>query len=73
MLNPGEAAILILRRSETEHDKHFVAVRRIQRSSFDRETKDFKIDGAQSAVLELGDTTDYQSELDQAIKAMKAI
>lgn len=71
-LQPGEAAVLIVRRSETEPRRYFIAIRKSS-SSFDPATHDFQLHGLQEALLELGEPSDFERALDTAIGEMRNI
>ena len=72
MLKPGEAAVLIVRRSEQRPDKFFFAVRRSETSSFD-ERNDFQIGPFQFPVAELGSRDDFESAINEAVIALKGV
>jgi hypothetical protein len=71
-LKPGETAVLIIRRSDTEPEKYFFAVRRSITSSFD-DRNDFHIGPFQVPVNELMERTDFDAALDKAIDGLKKI
>jgi hypothetical protein len=71
-LKPGEALVLIVRRGDVEPTKYFVAVRR-STSSFDQLSHDFKFDGVQEAVLELGEHFDLRVALDKAAEVFEKL
>jgi hypothetical protein len=71
-LEPGEAVVLIIRRSETEPPKYFFAVRK-SGSSFDEKTKDFQLFGLQETLLELGEKLDFSVAMEKAIASIKEI
>ncbi len=72
-LQPGEAAILIIRRNdEREPKKYFFAVRTSE-SSFDQQTKDFQMSGFQHTELELGENLDFEVALEKAIAAIQKL
>jgi hypothetical protein len=66
-LQPGEAAVLIIRRNESQPEKYFFAVRTSMTSSFNQSTHDFQIGSFQVPVTELGERSDVQSALDAAV------
>jgi len=70
ILNPGEAAVLIVRRSKTEPQKYFFAVRTSMNSTFDT-GKDFEIGSPQRAVKELQERADVDQALHEAFEAIK--
>jgi hypothetical protein len=70
MLKPGEAAVLIVRRSDQDHDKYFLAVRRSETSFFDGRN-DFEIGPFQIPVRELREHSDCQAALNQAVEVLK--
>ena len=65
-LSPGEAAVLIIYRNETDPLKYFLAVRKGS-SSFNQGSHDFQLHGPQQAVLELGHELDFHAALEKAI------
>lgn len=69
-LQPGEAAALIIRRSETDPTKYFLAVRRSITSSFHPTTNDFQLGPCQVPHAELMERTDYQVALDEAFQRL---
>jgi hypothetical protein len=71
-LRPGEAAVLIVRRSDTEPRRYFIAIRKSS-SSFDPATHDFQLDGLQEALLELGEPSDFERALDTAFDEIRNI
>lgn len=71
-LGPGEAALLIIRRSDVEPKKYFFAVRKSD-SSFNDQTKDLRLVGVQDALLELGGELDFGVALEKAIAAIREI
>jgi hypothetical protein len=71
-LQPGEAAVLIIRRSETEPKTYFFALRK-GRSHFNDTTKDFHLDEIQEAVLELGERFEFADALERGIEAIREI
>jgi hypothetical protein len=71
-LQPGEAAVLIIRRSETEPTKYWFAVRK-SGSSFDHTTHDFQLGGLQEAVSELGENLPFADALEKAIAAIRKV
>lgn len=72
-LQPDEAAVLIIRRSKSAPDKFFFAVRRSVTSSFNQSTHDFEIGPFQVAVSELGERSDFESALNEAVAAIKRL
>jgi len=70
-LQAGEAAILIIRRSETEPKKYFFAVRKSE-SSFSQH-KDIQIAGFQKTELELGEDLDFEEALEKVISAIREL
>ena len=71
-LGPGEAVVLLIRRSESEPPRYFVAIRKSS-SSFDPATHDFQLHGLQEALLELGEPTDLRRALETAAGEIKRI
>jgi hypothetical protein len=71
-LQSGEAAVLIIRRSETEPPKYFFAVRK-SGSSFDGTTKDFQLHGLQKTLLELGDNLEFSIAMEKAIASIREV
>jgi hypothetical protein len=69
-LSPGEAAVLIIYRNETDPLKYFLAVRKGS-SSFNQGSHDFQLHGPQQAVLELGHELDFHAALEKAITAIR--
>jgi len=70
-IEPGEAAVLIIRRSEAEPTKYWTAVRKAT-SSFDPTTNDVQLFD-QVAVLELGDRLPLAEALENAIATIRSI
>lgn len=70
-LDPGEAAILIIRRSESEPEKYFLSVRR-SASSFSVPTNDFELGAAQIPVAEFGEPIDFDLSFSEAVSAVRA-
>lgn len=68
-LRPGEAAVLIIRRSDTEPSNHFVAVRKSE-SSFDRGSNDFLLHNAQESLFEIPAGMDLKTAMEEAISVM---
>jgi hypothetical protein len=71
-LKPGDAVVLIVRRSEKEPFKYFVDARRSENSSFDP-MHDFHMGTPQVHVSGDGDTTDPQSALDSSFRIIKSL
>jgi hypothetical protein len=71
-LEPGEAAVLIIRRSETDSTKYWFGVRK-SGFSFDHTTNDFLLGGLQEAVLELGDHLQFADALEKAIAPIREV
>ncbi len=71
-LRPGEAAVLIIRRSDTEPSSHFVAVRKSE-SSFDIGSNDFLIHNAQETLYEIPGGMEPYTALEEAISIMHSI
>ncbi len=71
-LQPGEAAVLIVRRSETEPPRYFFTVRKSE-SSFDEATKDFRLFGAQETLLELGESLEFSTAMEKAIDSIRQV
>jgi uncharacterized beta-barrel protein YwiB (DUF1934 family) len=71
-LRPGEAAVLIVRRSETELSNHFVAVRQSE-SSFDIGLKDFQLHNAQKSLFEIPVGMKPETALEEAISILHSI
>ena len=72
ILKPGETAVLIVRRSGEEPEKYFVAVRTSMSSSFDK-GHDFEIGSPQIAITELGERSDVDAALNEAITVLSAL
>ena len=71
-IEPGEAAVLIIHRNEADPTKYFFAVRK-SRASFNQTKHDFKLDGLQETVLELGEHLPFSDALEKAIAAVREI
>lgn len=71
-LEPGEAAVLIIRRSETQPPKYFVAARK-SGSSFDERTKDLQLHGVQETLLELGENLEFSIAMEKAIASIREV
>lgn len=69
-LNPGEAAVLLIRRSESDPSKYFLAVRRSE-SEFDPGTKDFIFGGFQVPVAAFGEPNDFAAAFEKATAAIR--
>ena len=71
-LEPGEAVVLIIRRSETNPARYFVAVRQ-STSSIDPQSNDFQLHGGQESVLELGNEPKFPVAMEKAIAAIREV
>jgi hypothetical protein len=71
-LNPGEAAILIIRRSNAAPEKYFLDVRRSE-SSFDEVTKDFVFSDFQFLVAQFGEPEDFNKAFGEAVAAIRKL
>jgi len=71
-LDPGEAAVLFIRRSEMQPKHYFVTVRRSEKSSFDQQ-HDLQIAAFQILVAERRECSDLESTLAEAISALTNI
>ena len=71
-LQPGEAAVLIIRRNDGTLAKYWFAVRKAG-SSFDHATHDFQLCGAQEVVSELGEDLPFAEALEKAIAAIRRV
>jgi hypothetical protein len=71
-LRLGEAAVLIIRRSETEPSSHFVAVRKSE-SSFDIGSNDFLLHNAQESLFEIPVGMEPKTAMQEAISIMHSI
>ncbi len=69
-LNPGEAAVLLIRRSESDPSKYFLAVRRSE-SKFDQGGNDFVFGPFQIAVAEFGEPDDFAAAFEKAAAAIR--
>ena len=69
-LNPGEAAILLIRRSESDADKYFLAVRRSE-SGFDQMRNDFVFGPFQIPVAEFGEPDEFAAAFEKAVAAIR--
>jgi hypothetical protein len=70
MLEPGEAVVLILRRSEFDPSRYFVAVRGAGVTPFDR-VHDIQIGPYQIPAHELENTLDVSGTVKKATQAFK--
>ena len=70
MLEPGEAVVLILRRSEFDPNRYFVAVRGAGVTPFDR-VHDIQIGPYQIPTHELENTLDIPGTVKRATQAFK--
>ena len=64
-LNPGEAAVLIIRRDESDPKNYFIGVRKSE-SCFDPQSHDFQLQGGQTSILEPSHGLDYKAALEEA-------
>lgn len=71
-LQPDEAAVLIVCRSDRVPGKYFFALRR-SRFSFDHASHDFQLQGPQEAVKDLGTRADFQAALDEAVAEIRTL
>jgi hypothetical protein len=71
-LDPGEAAVLFIRRSEMQPEHYFLAVRRSGKPSFDQQ-HDLQIGAFQILVAERRECSDLQSTLAEVISALTNI
>jgi hypothetical protein len=71
-LRPGEAVVLIVRRSEAEPSSHFVAVRSSE-SSFDPGSNDFQLNNAQETSFEIPIGMEPRTAMEEAISIMHSI
>jgi hypothetical protein len=69
-LNPGEAAILLIRRSDTDPRKYFVAVRRAK-SQFHQETNDYIFGPFHVAAGEFGNAENFGVALNRVVAIVK--
>jgi len=71
-LQPDEAAVLIVYRSDREPGEYFFALRR-SHYSFDKVTKDFHPHGGQEAIRELGLRPDFHNALDELVAEIRTL
>lgn len=71
-LRPGEAAVLIIRRSENDPSSHFVAVRKSE-SSFDPGSKDFLVHNAQESLFEIPARMEPKTAIEEAIFIIRSV
>lgn len=70
MLEPGEAVVLILRRSEFDPNRYFIAVRGAGVTPFDR-VHDIQIGPYQIPAHELENTLDFSGTIKKATQTLK--
>lgn len=71
-LEPNEAAVLIVHRTDANPPRYFVAVRKAG-GSFNTASHDFQLDSAQQSILELGYEQDLPVAVEKAIAAIREI
>jgi len=67
---PGEAVVLIVRRSEIDPQKCFLAVRSSRTSSFNDVTRDFDFGTLQDVICRFDERSDLESAFNEAVAAM---